>query len=100
VGFDPRRTNPQDQAIRICWAGIQELDVAGKYVVLRELATELALDDVRWTNTPKARVRHAVLSLHQAAETLGHSPTQSEYRELRESFPELDLMPDGSVRRS
>jgi Homing endonuclease associated repeat len=41
-----------------------------------------------------------VLSLRTAAEVFGRSPTQYEYRRLRLSLPELDLMPDATVRRT
>ena len=81
----------------ICWAAVSVLDIADKLVVLRELATEVAAAGVKRDNEYD-RVAAAVVSLRNAADILGHSPSLYEYRHLQND-PELDLTPDGTVRR-
>ncbi len=80
------------------WAALQTLDVGLRYVVLRELATELDSERVE-PRSAQGRVRAAVLCLNHAADVLGEAPTESAYRALRSRHPELGLLPDTTVRR-
>lgn len=82
----------------IVWAAIQTLDIADKLTVLRELATEIAAQGVKRGNEYD-KMRAAVISLRDAADMLGKSPSQSEYRRLREQLPDLGLVADGTLRR-
>jgi hypothetical protein len=82
----------------MCWAALQTLDVGLRYVILRELATELNEERVE-PRSAQGRIHAAILSLNHAADYLGEPPTQRVYRELRELHPELELMPDTTVRR-
>ncbi|MHB8642339.1 MAG: homing endonuclease associated repeat-containing protein [Gaiellaceae bacterium] len=88
----------EDDRLEMVWAALQTLDVGLRYVVLRELATELNQERVE-PRSAQGRIRAAVLSLNHAADVLGEAPTQSTYRELRELHPELQLMSDTTVRR-
>jgi hypothetical protein len=84
--------------LEACWAAIATLDIADKMTLLRELATEIALAGAKRRNVYQTVVA-AVISLRTAAEVLGRSPTQYEYRRLAAELPELDLVPDGTLRR-
>lgn len=82
----------------IVWAAIQSLDIADKVVVLRELATEVAAQGLKRGNEYD-NVRAGVISLRDAADVLGQSPSLYEYRQLREHSPELGLASDTNIRR-
>jgi Homing endonuclease associated repeat len=84
--------------LEACWAAIGTLDIADKMTLLRELATDIALAGAKRRNNYQMTVA-AVMSLRSAAEILGRSPTQYEYRRLTAELPELDLVPDGTLRR-
>jgi hypothetical protein len=84
--------------LEICWAAIATLDIADKLTLLRELATEVAAAATR-RRTPIDKVVAAVVSRRSAAEVLGRSPTQYEYRQMRLELPELNLVPDVTLRR-
>jgi len=88
-----------DERLEIVWAAIQTLDPGRLHVVLRELATVYAAAHAQPGRSPLERVRAAVQALHDAASVLGRSPTVPEYRSLRAELPELELPPDGSIRR-
>lgn len=59
------------------WAALQTLDVALRYVVLRELATDLNTTKQVDPRSAQGRVHAAVVSLHHASDFLGAVPTQS-----------------------
>jgi hypothetical protein len=80
------------------WAAVDTLDVSLQFEVLRELASRFATATLRRT-TPEERVRKAVMNLHTAADIYGQSPSVTEYRTLQEQLPELNLAPDGTIRR-
>jgi hypothetical protein len=84
--------------LEACWAAIATVDIADKMTLERELATEIALAGAKRRNVYQ-KVAAAVISLRTAAEVLGRSPTQYEYRRLATELPELDLVPDGTLRR-
>lgn len=94
----PRHRRFDDPQLDICWAALESVDDARQYTLLQELATHLAhaAGDPR---TPANKVAAAIVSLRTAAEILVHSPTLIEYRSLRTLNPELELVPDGTLRR-
>jgi hypothetical protein len=79
------------------WAALKVVDVADRLTILRELASELAASFER-RRTPTDKTITALASLHAAADVLGHSPTQYEYRRLALELPELNLVPDATLR--
>jgi Homing endonuclease associated repeat len=83
--------------VEACWAAIGTLDIADKMTLLRELATEVAVAGAKRGNEYE-KVAAAVMSLRTADEILGRPPTQYEYRRLAAELPELDLVPDGTLR--
>ena len=84
--------------VEVCWAAIETLDIADKLTLLRELATEVAAAGAKRGNEYE-KVVAAVMSLRTADEVLGRPPTQYDYRRLRAELPELNLVPDGTLRR-
>lgn len=94
----PQGRRFEDDRLEMVWAALQTLDVGLRYVVLRELATEL--NSLRLEpRSAQGRVRAAIVSLNHATDFLGEAPTEPAYRALREGRPELRLMPDATVRR-
>lgn len=94
----PRHRRFDRVELELCWAAWETLDVALQHELLREEAADLAVPP----DAPRSaanNVRKGIASLRQAADLLGHSPGQPEYRELREQNPELELAADGSIRR-
>jgi hypothetical protein len=81
------------------WAALMTLDVPLQYEVLRELATRFSSATVAAIR-PEEKIRKAVADLHTATDIYGHSPSVKEYRALQERFPELELAPDATIRRS
>jgi hypothetical protein len=97
----PHRRRFEQVELEIVWAATETLDVAMKRVLLRELATELAQEGfIAARKNPRDRVSRAVISLHTAADLLGDPPSLLQYRQLRVSFPDLQLMSDGAIRRA
>lgn len=88
----------EDPAADVVWAGLMTLDVALQHRVLRELASDLALDVVA-PKTATQRVRAAVAALHDCYDLIGHSPSVKEYRRLRDELPELGLPAESNVRK-
>jgi hypothetical protein len=80
------------------WAALMTLEISLQFEVLRELATRFATATLGATR-PEERIRKAVADLHTVADILGHSPSINEYRTLQTKFPELELTPDGTIRR-
>lgn len=83
----------------IVWAAIETLDVALQHIVLRELASEIAMSLMSSNpRTPKDRIRAAVAALWEAFEIYQRSPSVKDYRRLAEALPELNLPRDSSIR--
>jgi hypothetical protein len=80
------------------WAAILSLEVPLQCVLLRELASDVARHLVEPRN-PQEKIRAAIVSLREASDFLGKSPSQYEYRLLRAEHPDLRLMADGTLRR-
>lgn len=92
----PRQGRFGDPQLDMVWAAWEVLDPGRQHALLREQATELA---GKRTDNVADRFRVAIAALRDAADLLGHAPNQSEYRQLRERAPELDLVADGNLRR-
>lgn len=84
--------------VEVVWAAVMVLDIADKLTILRELATEVAAAGLKRGNEYD-KVRAAVISLRDAADLLGRSPSQYEYRQLAKENPEFGLVPDATLRR-
>lgn len=94
----PRLTHFEEQATEVVWAGICALDEAEQHLVLEALRERLGRSEAR--ESPHAvKVARAIAGLREVAGILGHSPSVTEYRIIRNERIELDLPPDGSVRR-
>jgi len=96
--MEPRRRRFTDPCSEIVWAAIKTLDESLQYQLLRELSTELAIA-VENPRTPSDKVLAAVHALKVVADVLDHSSSVKDYRAVREALPELNLPPDGTIRR-
>ncbi len=108
AGMRPKRKFDRlfdDKRLDILWAAWRTLTPAEKNVLLRELATEIAIDRSRQApggvpvRNAADRVRAAVAALHDAADAIGRAPSLAVYRRLEKGLPELQLEPDPNVRR-
>jgi len=93
----PRRERFSDPVLDAVWAAAQELEPGLLFELQHELAARLSMVDLP-TSVTKTKRLAAVKAIRSAAEVLGHSPSITEYRQLRADRPELQLPPDGSVR--
>jgi hypothetical protein len=98
-GFRPHNRRFDDPRLEMCWAATMSLEVDLQCLLLRELASELARHLVEPRN-PQEKIRAAIVSLREARDFLGHSPSQYEFRLLRGEFPDMRLMADGTIRRA
>jgi Homing endonuclease associated repeat len=93
-----RRRRFKDVLCEVVWRAIEALDPGRQLLLLRELARQYALSS--WNPRTRAdQVRTGVCALHDVTEIYGHSPSIAEYRQVRKALPELDLPPDGNIRR-
>ena len=65
----------EDDRPEMVWAALQTLDVGLRYIILRELATDLNQERVE-PRSAQGRVRAAVLSLNDAADFLGRGSSR------------------------
>lgn len=99
TSYRPHNQRFDDPRLEMCWAAIMSLEVPLQCVLLRELASDLArhLAD---PHNPQEKIRAAIVSLREASDFLGHSPSQYQYRQVRKEYPDLRLMADGTIRRA
>jgi hypothetical protein len=93
----PRLSQFADPVGDVVWAAVSALSPAEQQVLYKRLRDHLG-DELLSENAVSARVHRAIEGLRRASELLGHSPSINEYRRLRESRPEEQLPPDGSIR--
>jgi hypothetical protein len=86
----PRWRRFERPELEVRWAAINTFDPADRLTLLREMATEVVAGGP--TATPHDKVVAGLLSLRDAAEVLGCSPSRHEYRQMRVDFPGLDLV--------
>lgn len=87
-----------DDAAAVVWAGLMTLDVALQHLVLRELASLIAVALANNPRTPSQKIEAAVAALHDAYDLLGYSPSVRAYSDLAARFPDLNLPPESNIR--
>ncbi len=93
----PRGELFSDPGAKVVWAGICALDEGTQHQVLAELRQRLGNPDERTGPLARKEAR-GIGCLRRAADALGRSPSQRAYRDLRNTRPDFELPPDGSVR--